>query len=29
MKPIEKEAKSIFPNVVIAEDFLRLEVKAD
>jgi ribonuclease Z len=28
MKPMEKEAKAIFPNTVIAEDFMRFEVKA-
>ncbi len=29
MKPIEKEARAIFPNTKIAEDFLKLEVRAD
>jgi len=28
MKPIEKEAKAIFPNTRIAEDFMRFEVRA-
>lgn len=29
MKPIEKEARAIFPNTRIAEDFMKLEVKAE
>ncbi|MBM3303832.1 MAG: ribonuclease Z [Candidatus Aenigmarchaeota archaeon] len=29
MKPIEKEAKAVFPNTKIAEDFLKLEVRAE
>jgi ribonuclease Z len=29
MRPIEKEAKAIFPNTKLAEDFMRLEVRAE
>ncbi len=28
MKPLEKEAKKLFKNTVLAEDFMRFELKA-